>query len=43
MNFDEKIRIGLVLVSVALPALVALAAAHGLVVGPLDPIGGTGH
>jgi hypothetical protein len=43
MNFDDKMRIGLLLVSVALSAVVALAAAHGIFLGPLDGIGGTGH
>ena len=39
MSTDTKIRIGLLLVSLAIPALAALAVAHG-VAGPLDPIGG---
>jgi hypothetical protein len=43
MNLDDKVRIGFLLVSVALPAIAALAAMHGLFLGPLDGIGGTGH
>ncbi len=43
MSIDTKIRIGLLLVSVAVSAFVALAAAHGLAVGFLDEIGGTTH
>ena len=43
MNVDEKIRTALVLVSVTLPAVAALAAAHGIFLGPLDIIGGTAH
>jgi hypothetical protein len=41
MNADVKVRIGLLLVSLAISALAALAAAHGLSVGLLDEIGGT--
>ncbi len=43
MNFDVKIRIGLLLVSMAISALAVLASAHGLYVGFLDGIGGSGH
>jgi hypothetical protein len=43
MSTDSKIRIGLFLVSVAASAVAAVAAAHGLYVGFLDTIGGTGH
>jgi len=43
MSIDLKIRIGLLVVSVAISAIAALAAAHGLAVGFLDEIGGTGH
>jgi len=42
MNIDLKIRIGLLLVSVAISAFAALASAHGLYVGILDEIGGAG-
>jgi len=42
MTIDAKIRIGLFLVTVAISAIAALAAAHGLAVGFLDEIGGTG-
>jgi hypothetical protein len=41
MTIDIKIRIGLLLVSLAISAVMALAAAHGLYVGALDEIGGT--
>jgi len=41
MNTDIKIRVGLLLASFAISALVAVAAAHGLYVGFLDEIGGT--
>jgi len=41
MTIDIKIRVGLVLVSVAISAFAALAAAHGLYLGFLDEIGGT--
>ena len=43
MNFDNKIQVGLLLASVALSGFAALAAAHGIFLGPLDGIGGTGH
>ena len=43
MNIDAKIRVGLFLVSVAVSAIAAVAAAHGLYVGFLDGIGGAGH
>ena len=42
MSIDTKIRIGLLLVSVAVSAIAAVAAAHGLYVGFLDEIGGGG-
>jgi hypothetical protein len=42
MSTDVKIRLGLILVSVAISAFVALATAHGFAVGFLDEIGGTG-
>lgn len=42
MTIDAKIRIGLFLVAVAVSAITAVAAAHGLTVGFLDEIGGTG-
>lgn len=38
MTVDTKVRVGLFLVAVALPAF---ASAHGLYLGPLDGIGGT--
>jgi len=40
MTIDAKIRLGLFLVSVAISAFAALAAAHGLAIGFLDEIGG---
>ena len=43
MNIDTKIRIGLLLVSVALSAFASLAAAHGLYVGFLDGNGTGPH
>ena len=43
MSIDVRIRIGLLLVSLAISALTALATAHGLNVGFLDGVGGTGH
>ncbi len=43
MSVDLKIRIGLLVVSLAVSALAALASAHGLYVGFLDEIGGSGH
>lgn len=43
MSIDLKVRVGLLLVSLAVSAVAALAAAHGLYVGFLDGIGGTGH
>ena len=43
MSIDVKVRIGLFLVSVAVSAIAAVAAAHGLAVGFLDEIGGTTH
>jgi hypothetical protein len=43
MSIDLKIRIGLLLVSLAVSAFAVVAAAHGLYVGFLDEIGGTGH
>jgi len=43
MSIDVKVRIGLLLVSLAVSAFVALASAHGLAVGFLDEIGGGGH
>lgn len=43
MSIDVKIRIGLLLVSLAISALAAMATAHGLYVGFLDDIGGTTH
>jgi len=42
MTIDSKIRIGLFLVSAAVSAIAAVAAAHGLYVGFLDEIGGAG-
>ncbi len=42
MTIDAKVRIGLFLVSVAVTAIAAVAAAHGLYVGFLDEIGGGG-
>lgn len=43
MSIDIKIRVGLLLVSLAISAFAALASTHGLYVGFLDGIGGTGH
>lgn len=40
MTLDAKIRLGLLLASLALPALAAVAAAHGIVISPLGD--GTG-
>jgi hypothetical protein len=42
MSIDIKIRIGLLLVSLAISAFAALATTHGLYVGFLDGIGGSG-
>lgn len=42
MSIDSKIRIGLLLVSLAISAFAAVAAAHGLYAGFLDEIGGMG-
>lgn len=42
MSIDVKVRLGLLLVSLAISAVAALAAAHGLYVGFLDEIGGGG-
>jgi hypothetical protein len=42
MTIDAKIRMGLFLVAVAVSAIVAVAAAHGLAIGFLDEIGGMG-
>ena len=41
MTIDVKIRIALLLVSVAISAFAALASAHGIYLGFLDEIGGT--
>ena len=43
MSIDVKIRIGLLLVSAAVSAIAAVAAAHGIALGFLDVIGGQGH
>jgi hypothetical protein len=44
LRTDQKIRIAMAIASFALPALVAFASAHGIVVvSPLDEIGGNGH
>ncbi len=43
MSIDVKIRVGILLVSLAISGVAALAAAHGLYLGFLDEIGGTGH
>jgi hypothetical protein len=43
MSVDVKVRIGILLVSLAISALAALAATHGLYVGFLDTIGGGSH
>lgn len=43
MTLDEKIRIVTVLVPVAISVAAAIAAVHGIPVGPLDEIGRTGH
>lgn len=42
MSTDLKIRLGLLLVSLSISAFAALAATHGLYLGFLDEIGGTG-
>jgi hypothetical protein len=42
MTVDNKVRIGLFLVSAAVSVFTAVAATHGLSVGFLDGIGGTG-
>ncbi len=43
MSVDVKIRISVLLVSLATSAFAALATAHGLYVGFLDEIGGSTH
>ncbi len=43
MTIDTKVRIGVLLVSLAISAFAALASAHGLYLGFLDEIGGVGH
>jgi hypothetical protein len=43
MSTDVKIRMGLLLVSLAISAFAALATAHGLSLGFLDEIGGASH
>lgn len=43
MSIDLKIRIGLLLVSLAISAFAALAAAHGIHVGFLDATGPGSH
>jgi hypothetical protein len=43
MSIDVRIRIGLLLVSLAISAFAALATTQGLYVGFLDGVGGTGH
>jgi hypothetical protein len=43
MSIDIKIRVGLLLVSLAISAFAALASTHGLYIGFLDDIGGSGH
>lgn len=43
MSIDVKIRMGLLIVSVAISAFAALAVAHGLYVGWLDAIGTGPH
>jgi hypothetical protein len=42
MSIDLKIRVGILLVSLAISAVAALASAHGLYLGFLDEIGGGG-
>ncbi len=42
MSIDVRIRIGLLVVSVAIAVIATLATAHGLYVGFLDEIGGGG-
>ncbi len=43
MTFDSKIRVALLVVSVALSAVAFLASAHGIYFSPLDEIGGVPH
>ena len=43
MSTDIKIRMSLLLVSLAISAFAALATAHGVYVGPLDVIGTGPH
>ncbi len=43
MSIDVKIRIGMLLVSLAISAFAALASTHGVYVGFLDEIGGSTH
>jgi len=43
MSIDLKIKIGLLLVSLAISAFAVLATAHGLSVGFLDEVGGGSH
>ena len=38
MTIDVKVRIGLLVASLAISAFAGVAAAHGLYVGPLDSI-----
>ena len=42
MTIDGKIRVGLFLVAVAVSAIAAVTAAHGLAIEFLDEIGGMG-
>ncbi len=41
MTIDERVRVGLLLGSLAVSAFAGLAAAHGMYLGFLDGIGGT--
>ncbi len=43
MDIDVKVRVGMLLVSLAVSGVAALVAAHGLYLGFLDEIGGTTH
>jgi hypothetical protein len=43
MSIDLKVRIGILLVSVAISALLALATTHGLYLGVLDGNGSGPH
>lgn len=43
MDADQKVRLIYVLVSATIPVFAAMLATHGLVISPLDEIGGGPH